>query len=108
MNHVFLCCRRMLSFRIERLAFKITSLSSELVYHAFMVGRYMSFRHLRLIFINAMDISYLGNDVNQSGTGEKRDNVKRQLWQEIRDVSVTSIKFSSAVRLRIISHLVDM
>lgn len=96
----------MLSFRIERLAFKITSLSSELVYHAFMVGRYMSFRHLRLIFINAMDISYLGNDVNQSGTGEKR--VKRQLWQEIRDVSVTSIKFSSAVRLRIISHLVDM
>lgn len=55
-----------------------------------------------------MDISYLGNDVNQSGTGEKRDNVKRQLWQEIRDVSVTSIKFSSAVRLRIISHLVDM
>ena len=96
----------MLSFRIERLAFKITSLSSELVYHAFMVGRYMNFRHLRLIFINAMDISYLGNDVNQSGTGEKR--VKRQLWQEIRDVSVTSIKFSSAVRLRIISHLVDM
>lgn len=95
MNHVFLCCRRMLSFRIERLAFKITSLSSELVYHTFMVGRYMNFRHLRLICINAMDILYLGNDVNQSDTGEKR-------------VSVTSIKFSSAVRLRIISHLVDM
>lgn len=95
MNHVFLCCRRMLSFRIERLAFKITSLSSELVYHTFMVGRYMNFRHLRLICINAMDISYLGNDVNQSDTGEKR-------------VSVTSIKFSSAVRLRIISHLVEM